>query len=107
MFTKQRIAVIHHSIRCGILSAFGIYIVFLVRTGTLVQYVEPGLAVYVKLSAMGLFATAIYQLQSAFQEWQGYSAAACDCNHEPSRSVAANILIYGLFVLPLALGFLF
>ncbi|REE92865.1 uncharacterized protein DUF1980 [Paenibacillus taihuensis] len=105
--TVQRRAIVHHLIRSGILAGFGLYIIFLVRTHTLVLYVEPNLAVYVKLSAIGLFATAIYQLHSALQEWHGVTAAACDCNHEPSSSLLANIGIYSLFLLPLALGFLF
>ncbi|MFC4809135.1 DUF1980 domain-containing protein [Paenibacillus sp. GCM10023250] len=105
--TRQRRTIAHHLIRCCILSAFGYYIVFLTRTGALVRYVEPNLAAAVKLSAIGLFATAIYQLHAALQEWQGNSAAPCDCNHEPSSSLAANVLLYGLFMLPLALGFAF
>lgn len=104
--TAQRRAIAHHLIRSSILTGFGLYIIFLVQTHTLVQYVEPNLSVYVKLSAIGLFATAIYQLHSALQEWQGVTAAPCDCNHEPSASLLANLGIYGLFILPLALGFL-
>ncbi|QHW30771.1 DUF1980 domain-containing protein [Paenibacillus rhizovicinus] len=105
--TKQRRNIVHHLIRCGILGAFGLYIVYLARTGTLVLFVEPNLAVPVKLSAIGLFATAIYQFQSAVQEWQGIEAAACDCNHEPPRSLLANLVVYTLFLLPLAIGIIF
>ncbi|NBD26236.1 DUF1980 domain-containing protein [Paenibacillus glycinis] len=105
MSTRQRRAIVHHLIRCCILGAFGFYIVFLVRTGSLAGYVEPNLAAAVKLSAIGLFATAIYQLHAALSEWQGYSPEACDCNHEPSPSFAANLIIYGLFALPIVLGF--
>ncbi|MBM7567402.1 DUF1980 domain-containing protein [Paenibacillus sacheonensis] len=106
MSTKQRTMIAHHLIRFCILGAFGFYIVYLARTGMLVRFVEPNLVVAVKLSAIGLFATAIYQLQAAVQEWHGIEAAACDCNHEPSKSFAANLFIYGLFALPLVLGFI-
>ncbi|SDX68023.1 DUF1980 domain-containing protein [Paenibacillus sp. CF384] len=104
--TAQRRAVIHHLIRSCILTGFGVFIIYLVRTGSLLQYVEPALSLYVKLSAMGLFATAIYQLHSAWDSWRGVDAAACDCNHDPSQSAIANVFYYGLFLLPLALGFL-
>ncbi|WP_308638518.1 DUF1980 domain-containing protein [Paenibacillus silvisoli] len=106
MITTQKRAAIHHIIRSGILTGFGLFIIYLVRTGSLLQYVEPNLSLYVKLSAMGLFATAIYQLHTAWEKWQGIDAPACDCNHDPSPSAIANAFYYGLFLLPLALGFL-
>lgn len=107
MYTRQRRMFVHHLIRSAILSAFGFFIVYNTRTGTLLHYVEPNLAVAVKLAAIGLFATAIYQLHAAVLEWQGVNPEACDCNHEPPRSLAGSLFIYGLFALPLALGFLF
>ncbi|RAP75354.1 DUF1980 domain-containing protein [Paenibacillus montanisoli] len=106
MLTSQQIAAIHHIIRSVILTCFGMFIIYLVRTGSLHQYVEPNLNLYVKLSAMGLFATAIYQLHTAWEKWHGIEAAACDCNHDPSPSAIANVFYYSLFLLPLALGFL-
>ncbi|QHT59997.1 DUF1980 domain-containing protein [Paenibacillus lycopersici] len=106
MSTRQRRMIIHHLVRCCILGAFGLYIVSLTRSGTLLLFVEPNLAVAVKLSAIGLFATAIYQLQAAVQQWQGVDPAACDCNHEPPRSLLANLLVYALFLLPLVFGLL-
>ncbi|QYR20542.1 TIGR03943 family protein [Paenibacillus sp. sptzw28] len=106
MSTDDRRRLIHHLLRAAVMSGFAVYIVYLVRTDSLSLYIAPRMELYVKLSAIGLYATAIYQVYAAFRVWMGYEAAECDCNHEPSPSLAKNTLIYGLFVLPLALGFL-
>ncbi|MFC5652470.1 TIGR03943 family putative permease subunit [Paenibacillus solisilvae] len=97
----------HHLLRAAILTGFAVYIIYLVRTGSLTLYIAPRMAIYVKFSAMGLYATAIYQLFKAFQLWRGTGPIEdCDCDHVPSPSVTKNTLIYGLFILPIALGFL-
>jgi len=106
MTKKDRTTIIHHLLRAVIMSGFAFYIIHLSRSGNLLLYIAPRMAVYVKLSALGLYATAIYLLYSAIQVGMGNRAAAHDCNHEPSPSWLKNTLIYSLFVFPLVIGFL-
>ncbi|MGO4546637.1 TIGR03943 family protein [Paenibacillus sp. 2TAB23] len=97
---------IHHFIRAAILTGFAMFIVYLDRTGEMMLYIAPRMELYVKLSALGLYAAAIYQIYAALQKRMGKQAPDCDCEHEPSPSIVKNVLIYGLFVFPLLLGFL-
>ncbi len=96
----------HHLIRAAILTGFAMLIVYLDRTGEMILYIAPRMELYVKLSAIGLYAAAIYQVYAALQKRMGNQAPDCDCEHEPSPSIFKNIVIYGLFVFPLLLGFL-
>ncbi|WP_224723653.1 TIGR03943 family putative permease subunit [Paenibacillus vietnamensis] len=97
---------IHHLIRAAILTGFAMYIVYVDRTGEMSLYIAPRMELYVKLSALGLYAAAIYQIYAALQKRLGSNEPACGCEHEPSPSVFKNSLIYGLFLFPLMLGFL-
>lgn len=96
----------HHLIRAAILTGFAMLIVYLDRTGEMILYIAPRMELYVKLSAIGLYAAAIYQVYAALQKRMGNQAPGCDCEHEPSPSIFKNIVIYGLFIFPLLLGFL-
>lgn len=96
----------HHLIRAAILTGFAMLIVYLDRTGEMILYIAPRMELYVKLSAIGLYAAAIYQVYAALQKRMGNQSPDCDCEHEPSPSIFKNIVIYGLFVFPLLLGFL-
>ncbi|WP_141500186.1 TIGR03943 family putative permease subunit [Paenibacillus luteus] len=96
----------HHLIRAAILTGFAMFIVYLDRTGEMMLYIAPRMELYVKLSAIGLYAAAIYQVYAALQKRIGQASPACDCEHDPSPSVFKNIIIYGLFIFPLLLGFL-
>lgn len=97
---------IHHLLRAAILTGFALFILYLDRTGEMALYIAPKMEVYVKLSALGLYAAAIYQVYAALQKRIGNQTQSCDCEHEPSPSVFKNIIIYGLFIFPLLLGFL-
>lgn len=97
---------IHHLIRAAILTGFAMYIVYVDQTGEMPLYIAPRMELYVKLSALGLYAAAIYQIYAALQKRLGNREPACDCGHEPSPSVFKNTLLYGLFLFPLLLGFL-
>lgn len=96
----------HHLIRAFILTGFAMFIVYLDKTGEMILYIAPRMELYVKLSAIGLYAAAIYQVYAALQKRMSNQAPDCDCEHEPSPSVFKNIIIYGLFIFPLLLGFL-
>ncbi|OBZ09410.1 TIGR03943 family protein [Bacillus sp. FJAT-26390] len=96
----------HHLIRAAILTGFAMFIVYLDRTGEMILYIAPRMELYVKLSAIGLYAAAIYQVYAALQKRLGNQVPDCDCEHEHSPSLFKNIMIYGLFIFPLLLGFL-
>ncbi|MBD2845668.1 TIGR03943 family protein [Paenibacillus sp. IB182496] len=112
MSEGSRSRLLHHLLRGLLLAGFAMLILHLVRSGDLGLYIAPRMAGYVKLSALGLYAAAVYQLYAALQLWLGRrgagSAYDCGCGHDhaPSASLWKNALLYGLFVFPLALGFL-
>lgn len=102
-------------IRAAILGSFAFFIVYLVRDGQLHLYIAPRMALYVKLSALGLYGGAMYQLYAALQAWMGKKQEQddCECGHSHSHSHTSSgrpgfqsFLIYSLFILPLALGLL-
>lgn len=103
---EARRTLFHHLLRAVILASFAFLIVQLDRSGNLTLYIAPRMTLYVKLSALGLYAAAVYQLYAALQTWMGRNATACDCDHSPSPSKVKNTIIYGLFLFPLLLGYL-
>lgn len=106
MAASDRRRMVHYLIRAVLLGGFAIFIVHLARGDGLSLYIAPRMEPFVKLSALVLYAAAIYQVYAAFQASKGQQAADCGCDHEPPASIPKNIIVYGLFVLPLALGFL-
>ncbi|KIL42420.1 hypothetical protein SD70_00385 [Gordoniibacillus kamchatkensis] len=96
---------LHHAVKAAIVLGFAMLIVYLVKSDNLTLYIAPRMAGYVKWSAVGLYAVGIYELYLAVSTRWG-RVSACDCDHPPSRSALKNTTVYGLFVLPLLLGFL-
>jgi putative membrane protein len=96
---------LHHAIKAAIVLGFAMLIVYLVKTDNLTLFIAPRMAGYVKWSAVALYAVGIYELYLAVSTWWG-RVSACDCDHPPSASLFKNTTVYGLFVLPLLLGFL-
>lgn len=98
----------HYGCRSAILAGFATYILFLVRFGGLVQKVEPGMTVIVKLSVMGLYALAIGQLLLLLESaWGGFGRREEDCGCEEAPAAGPGAwLKYGIFLLPLAIGIL-
>lgn len=95
----------HHLIRAAILTGFALLIAYLDYTNELVLYIASRMELYVKLSAIGLYAAAIYQIYAALQKRIGNHPPDCECEMEHSSSLFKNTIIYGLFILPLLLGF--
>jgi uncharacterized repeat protein (TIGR03943 family) len=60
---------------------------------------------YVKWSAVGLYVVAVFQVYNGIRSFWG-DRAACDCEHPPSSSAFRSFVVYGLFAVPLLLGFL-
>jgi putative membrane protein len=95
----------HYFLRAAILTGFALYIMFLVKTDNILYYIAPRMVIYVKLSAIGFYAIAVYQLYIAIGSIWGHKLE-CDCEHPPSRSLVRNTAAYSLFILPLLLGFM-
>ncbi|TVY09443.1 TIGR03943 family putative permease subunit [Paenibacillus cremeus] len=106
MKSNSRVLGLHHAIKSVILLGFAVYIAYLVKTDNILLYIAPRMVVYVKWSAIALYAVAVYQVYQTILAFRGSDAAACDCDHDhtPSPSVLKNTVIYGLFFLPLVLG---
>lgn len=104
---NPRIISLHHFIKAAILFGFAMYIVYLVKTDNILFYIAPRMVDYVKWSAVGFYAIAVYQVYQALRSFFG-STDVCDCDHDhtPSRSLLKNTVLYGMFVFPLLLGFL-
>ncbi|GAA3411071.1 TIGR03943 family putative permease subunit [Paenibacillus hodogayensis] len=103
---EQRSLTVHYLFRAAIMAGFSFYILHLVKAGRLVYYIAPRMEVYVKCAAIALFVIALFQGFLGLRSFFGRTAEACDCDHMPSRSVWRNVWLYGLFLLPLAFGFL-
>jgi len=95
---------IHYIIRALLLGGFTYLIVKLVQDDRLHYYIAPRTENYVKLAAFGLFAIAVFQIYLALKSYEE-KRMNCGCDHTPTPSLFKNILTYGLFVLPLGLGF--
>ncbi|WP_127534092.1 TIGR03943 family putative permease subunit [Paenibacillus kobensis] len=106
---SARTLIAHHLLRAALLAGFALLIVYLKQRGELSLFIAPRTEQAVKLSALGMYGAAAYQAYSAFRLWRDKRLDdACDCGHDhaPSPSLVRNILLYGLFALPLLLGFL-
>ena len=95
---------IHYIIRAFLLGGFTYLIVKLAQNERLHYYIAPRTEVYVKLAAFGLFAIAVFQVYLALRAYEE-KKLDCGCNHTPTPSFLKNVLTYGLFILPLSLGF--
>lgn len=110
----------HNWIRAGFLTAFAFLIIYLDRLGQLPIYLAPRMELYVKLSAIVLNAAAVHQAFLALRV-KSHSNDCMECSHDHSHhhhdhnhdhdhdhsmSPIKSILVYGLFLLPLLLGFL-
>lgn len=132
--TKTYVSIIHHFLKLAILLGFTLYIANLVITGNILFYIAPPLVKYVDLATAALLIFTIYQLYLFIRSFKKPSNPVCSsCNshdqdhdhhdhdhhnhdhnhhhdnghsHEPSRSLGKNIILYGLFIAPLVLGFL-
>ncbi|NQX49839.1 TIGR03943 family protein [Paenibacillus tritici] len=94
---------LHYLFRAVILLAFALYIGHLVQQDALHYYVAPKLARWIRLCPVPL---CLMALSLGLQAVLGRSAALCDCEHRLPRSGLGSSALYGLFLLPLLLGFL-
>ncbi|MBD3920196.1 DUF1980 domain-containing protein [Paenibacillus sp. PR3] len=122
---------IHRMLRAVVLIGFAMLIIHLKRTGELALFVTPRIEQAVKLSALGLLAAGAYQAYSFFRMWPNRSRhliddnCACehdhgehhhhihshdhahhhDHDHDHTSTPVRSVLLYGLFLLLLAVGF--
>lgn len=102
---RQRNEAVHYWIRSIILLIFLCFIVYLVKTGTLMYYIAPRMKIYIQLAAVGLFILSVSQAYLAMQTTRKHSVM-CDCHCGQFKSLRVHIGVYSLFVFPLLLGFL-
>ncbi|GED69926.1 TIGR03943 family protein [Brevibacillus reuszeri] len=81
-----------------------LYILYLYKSGSIVYYIAPRMLIFVKIAVIGLFILAVFQTDIAIRSLKRQEIS-CGCEAVPSRSIGKNVAIYGLFVLPLLLGF--
>ncbi|MED4603368.1 TIGR03943 family protein [Paenibacillus validus] len=105
---SPRLLSFHHTIKALILFGFAGYIAYLVHSDRILLYIAPRMVDYVKWSSLALYAVAVYQGYQAVRTFRSTHEPDCDCGHDhtPSRSILKNTVVYGLFLLPLLLGFL-
>lgn len=103
---SNRGAWVNAAVRAVLLFGFAAYITHLVKTDHILYYVSPRMALYVKLAAIGLHAVAAYEMYAAFAAYSG-RRIECDCGHDHGDDGPAwkRALLYGLFAVPLLLGF--
>ncbi|MCR8631232.1 TIGR03943 family putative permease subunit [Paenibacillus radicis (ex Xue et al. 2023)] len=113
---------VHYFLRAAILTGFAVYIAYVLISGEILQFIVPQLVIYVKLADAALFITAGFQFYIAFLSLK-QQAIPCSCGHDHQESndsqelafghhhahgmdgsLWKNIVIYGLFIIPLVLG---
>lgn len=102
---QERSLTAHYWFRAIVMAGFAFYILHLVKAGRLMYYIAPRMEVYVKCAAIALFVLALYQGFQGLRSFFGKPGELCDCEHEPPRSALRNVWMYGLFLVPLTLGF--
>ncbi|WP_103108691.1 TIGR03943 family putative permease subunit [Brevibacillus reuszeri] len=95
----------HYWIRSVILSGFTLLLTYLIMSEKLSHYLAPRLHMF---SYVTLGILVILTVVSIRQAIVGASEYECDCEdvHKVPRSPWISLIVYGLFLLPLAMGFL-
>lgn len=95
----------HYFVRSLILSGFSFLLAYLILTERLSHYLAPRLHMF---SYVTLGILVVLTVISIRQAMVGANAYDCDCEdgHKIPRSTWSSLIVYGLFVLPLAMGFL-
>jgi len=108
---------IHHFIKATILLGFSLYILQLTITGDILQFIVPQLVIYVKIAMTFLMIVSVFQYYIAILSLKK-TVIICECGHDhdhvfghdhshhSDKFTLKTGFIYGLFLLPLLLGFL-
>ncbi|MDF2679276.1 MAG: hypothetical protein K0R47_466 [Brevibacillus sp.] len=102
---KQASVARHYFLRSLILIGFTGLLAQLIITDRLGHYLAPRLHM---LSYVTLGILIVLSLVSLRQAFLGATAYDCDCEdaHKIPRSLLRSVMVYGMFILPLAMGFL-
>ncbi|WP_433943101.1 TIGR03943 family putative permease subunit [Paenibacillus sp. SN-8-1] len=93
----------HYLTRAFILLTLAAYIYLLDRSDSLHYYIAPKMELWVSLCPIPLACVGISLLiQALFKRRR----STCSCDHPLSSSVVRNAAVYGIFTVPLLLGFL-
>jgi len=97
---------IHAAIRAILLYGWAFAVIYLARSGHIVDYVASGMVVAVKLAAVLLATIGAYQLYTAYRVVRKRALPVeCDCEHSPaSGSLLTHTFVYALLAFPLFLG---
>ncbi|MGZ4112679.1 MAG: TIGR03943 family putative permease subunit [Tumebacillaceae bacterium] len=102
--------IVHHFLKLAILLGFTAFIAYLLLSGNILLYITPQLAIDVAVAEVALVIFAGFQCYLAIRSLKR-DVVACECghddhdhSHDAPRSIWKNVVIYGLFVLPLLLG---
>lgn len=101
---------IHHYLKAAIMFGFALYISLLVKNDNMLYYIAPRMIEYVKWSSIAFYAMAAHRIYVGTVCLKSRTTS-CDCGDDHdhkhySPSLFKNIVIYGLFVFPLLLGFI-
>ncbi|WP_429843272.1 TIGR03943 family putative permease subunit [Brevibacillus sp. FIR094] len=94
----------HHIMRSLILAGITALLAYLILSETLRHYLAPRLHMF---SYVTLVIMALLTIVSIRQIFVGSSVYDCDCEeqHKVPRTPMGSLLVYGLFVLPIVMGF--
>ncbi|MGG4452797.1 TIGR03943 family putative permease subunit [Brevibacillus porteri] len=94
----------HHIMRSLILAGITALLAYLILSETLSHYLAPRLHMF---SYVTLVIMALLTIVSIRQIFVGSSVYDCDCEeqHKVPRTPMGSLLVYGLFVLPIVMGF--
>ncbi|TQK63179.1 putative membrane protein [Brevibacillus sp. AG162] len=94
----------HHIMRSLILAGITALLAYLILSETLSHYLAPRLHMF---SYVTLVILALLTIVSIRQIFVGSSVYDCDCEeqHKVPRTPMGSLLVYGLFVLPIVMGF--
>lgn len=94
----------HHVMRSLILAGITALLAYLILSETLSHYLAPRLHMF---SYVTLVILSLLTIVSIRQIFVGSSVYDCDCEeqHKVPRTPMGSLLVYGLFVLPIVMGF--
>ncbi|MFD2611800.1 TIGR03943 family putative permease subunit [Paenibacillus gansuensis] len=102
-----RIRKVHTVLRAVILAGLALFIADLVKRGSMSLYIAPRMELYVKCASLVLYAGAVYHIYRLFR-LKPETEHDCGCGHDhaPPSSSIRSLVIYSLFIVPVAMGIL-
>lgn len=97
----------HAYIRGIILFGFALVILGLIITDNMKYYIAPKMMPFIYFSLVMFFVLGIIQIFRSTQKGQNEDEIDCDCglDHQVSGPAWIKVIIYGIFIFPLLMGF--